>query len=95
MSQLQGIDDIKIIFACGDCPYATTDRSDIDAHLVTVHEKSDLLEYNQPSDNPVLATNQPTTLEYITPGSIVLAPINTQVTFIVQWVSQFDIVLKW
>ena len=82
MSQVQGIDDIKIIFACGDCSYATTDRSDLDAHLVTVHEKSDLLQYNQPSDNPVLTTNQPTTLEYITPGSIVLAPINTQVTHI-------------
>ena len=95
MSQVQGIDDIKIIFACGDCSYATTDRSDLDAHLVTVHEKSDLLQYNQPSDNPVLTTNQPTTLEYITPGSIVLAPINTQVTSIKQSVSHFAMVLKW
>lgn len=81
MSQVQGIDDIKIIFACGECSYATTDRSDLDAHLVTVHEKSDHIQYNQPTDSPVLTSNQPTTLEYLTPGSIVLAPISSQVIY--------------
>ena len=40
MTQVQGMDDIKIIFACGECTFATTDRSDLDSHLVAVHEKS-------------------------------------------------------
>ena len=77
MTQVQGMDDIKIIFACGECTFATTDRSDLDSHLVSVHEKSDLLQYNQQSD--ILPSNQSTGLEYVTPGSIVLAPINSQV----------------
>ena len=73
MNPSQDLDDIKIIFACGECTYATTDRSELDSHLVTVHEKSELFKYD---------TEPPTqqgTLQYVSPGPIVLAPINSQV----------------
>ena len=73
MNPSQDLDDIKIIFACGECTYATTDRSELDTHLVTVHEKPELFKYD--NEQPT----QQTTLQYVTPGPIVLAPINSQV----------------
>ena len=79
ISTSQDLDDIKIIFACGECTFATTDRSELDAHLTTVHEKSELIHYDNATDTAVLPSSQPTTLQYVSPGQLVLAPITSQV----------------
>ena len=77
MNPSQELDEIKIIFACGECTYATTNRLELDSHLLTVHEKSQLLKYDhEPSA-------QRGTLQYMAPGPIVLAPINSQVRTLV------------
>ena len=75
MEQNADLSDIKIIFACGECTFATTDRSELDSHLVTVHERSEIFKY----DNEQSST-QPSTLEYVSPAPLLLAPINSQVS---------------
>ena len=82
MNPSQDIDDIKIIFACGECTFATTDRSELDAHLAAVHEirgKPELIQYDNSTDTAIIPAAQQTTLQYVAPGPIILAPINSQV----------------
>ena len=77
MEQNADLSDIKIIFACGECTFATTDRSDLDSHLVTVHERSEIFKY----DNEQSSTQAPT-LEYVSPTPLLLAPISSQVSLV-------------
>ena len=85
MNPTQDMDDIKIIFACGECTFATTERSELDSHLATVHEisgKPELLQYDHSTDTTIIPSAQQTTLQYVTPGNILLAPINSQVKYV-------------
>ena len=85
MNSNQDIDNIKIIFACGECPFATTDRSELDSHSTTVHEirgKPELIQYDNSTDTTIIPSAQQTTLQYVAPGPIILAPINSQVNHV-------------
>ena len=80
MNPTQDMDDIKIIFACGECTFATTDRSELDSHLLSVHEKSEILHYDNVSAATVLPSSQQATLQYVASAPIMLAPISSEVS---------------